>query len=148
MYVTGKLLYKKDDIIATAYCYCYCFTTRVLMWKERSVFSILYLLFIKKENFKTFEPSPVSSLYGLDIRRYYKKVVRIILYIKLRKIIIIKIINKWVTHVLALAWYHLDKCIRCGIETSNTSFYSCEHTKEEKMCTECYQEIHWHMSNR
>jgi hypothetical protein len=65
------------------------------------VFSILYLLFIKKENFKTFEPSAVSSIYGLDIRGYYKKVVRIILYIKLRKItitiitiIIIIIINE------------------------------------------------------
>ena len=41
----------------------------------------------------------------------------------------------------------MDKCAKCGIETSNTNYYSCEHTGNEIMCTECYQEIHWHLTN-
>jgi hypothetical protein len=32
-------------------------------------------------------------------------------------------------------------CNRCRLETNKT--YSCEHTNDKKMCTECYQEIHW-----
>ena len=32
-------------------------------------------------------------------------------------------------------------CSRCRIE--NTITYSCEHTNEKQMCTECYQYIHW-----
>jgi hypothetical protein len=41
----------------------------------------------------------------------------------------------------------LSKCIRCGIETPSAYYYCCEHTNEEEMCTECYQEIHWRLSN-
>jgi hypothetical protein len=39
---------------------------------------------------------------------------------------------------------HLTKWVRCGIETPSAYYYSCEYTNEEKMCTECHQEMQVH----
>lgn len=39
----------------------------------------------------------------------------------------------------------IDMCGRCGLETALA--YSCEHTKGKNLCKECYQELHWLMTN-
>jgi hypothetical protein len=36
-------------------------------------------------------------------------------------------------------------CYRCGADSNIT--YSCDHTQERQMCTECYQYIHWAINN-
>jgi hypothetical protein len=33
----------------------------------------------------------------------------------------------------------------CGADSDIT--YACDHTHERKMCTECYQFIHWAINN-
>ena len=35
----------------------------------------------------------------------------------------------------------MEICNKCG--ASINIFYACDHTNERKMCTECYQFIHW-----
>jgi len=39
----------------------------------------------------------------------------------------------------------MNKCARCHVETKET--YVCEHTSHRDMCTVCYQEIHWNLTN-
>jgi hypothetical protein len=36
-------------------------------------------------------------------------------------------------------------CDRCRIESEKT--YSCEHTNNTELCKECYQELHWELTN-
>lgn len=36
-------------------------------------------------------------------------------------------------------------CTRCDTATDMT--YSCVHTGDREMCRECYQEIHWLLTN-
>lgn len=40
----------------------------------------------------------------------------------------------------------MTKCTRCGIEVDKT--YSCVHTDDKETCVECYQEIHWLLTNQ
>jgi hypothetical protein len=40
----------------------------------------------------------------------------------------------------------LEACYRCRADTGIT--YACEHTQERKMCTECYEFIHWAINNK
>ncbi len=40
----------------------------------------------------------------------------------------------------------LEVCYRCRTDVGIT--YACEHTKERKMCTECYEFIHWTINNK
>jgi hypothetical protein len=40
----------------------------------------------------------------------------------------------------------LEVCYRCQADVGIT--YACEHTKERKMCTECYEFIHWAINNK
>ena len=35
----------------------------------------------------------------------------------------------------------MSRCSRCSAETVQT--YSCQHTSNEELCVNCYQEIHW-----
>jgi hypothetical protein len=37
------------------------------------------------------------------------------------------------------------KCSRCGADTDKT--YQCDHTDGKDACKECYQEIHWLLTN-
>lgn len=37
------------------------------------------------------------------------------------------------------------KCSRCGADTDKA--YQCDHTGGEDTCKECYQEIHWLLTN-
>ena len=39
----------------------------------------------------------------------------------------------------------MKKCSRCDIETDKV--YECDHTDNKEMCKECYQEIHWLLTN-
>jgi len=39
----------------------------------------------------------------------------------------------------------LKKCARCNIQTKVT--YSCDHTNNLDMCPECYQLVHWNLTN-
>jgi hypothetical protein len=39
----------------------------------------------------------------------------------------------------------LEVCYMCGADSDIT--YACDHTHERKMCTECYQFIHWAINN-
>ncbi len=37
------------------------------------------------------------------------------------------------------------RCSRCGADTEKV--YPCDHTEGNDMCKECYQEIHWLLTN-
>ena len=37
------------------------------------------------------------------------------------------------------------KCSRCTVDTDKV--YQCDHTEGKDTCKECYQEIHWLLTN-
>ena len=39
----------------------------------------------------------------------------------------------------------MNQCARCHVETEEA--YVCEHTNHRAMCTVCYQEIQWNLTN-
>lgn len=39
----------------------------------------------------------------------------------------------------------MKKCTRCNMYSKIT--YSCDHTNNLDMCPECYQEVHWKLTN-
>ena len=39
----------------------------------------------------------------------------------------------------------MNRCARCYVESKET--YVCDHTNHRAMCTVCYQEIHWNLTN-
>ena len=53
-------------------------------------------------------------------------------------------------NMIYLPWVYsiisLEVCYRCGADSDIT--YACDHTGERKMCTECYQFIHWALNKK
>ena len=37
-------------------------------------------------------------------------------------------------------------CARCELETPKA--YACEHTGNAELCKECYQQVHWDLTNK
>lgn len=47
----------------------------------------------------------------------------------------------WKDFNIVVKWIYMIKCSRCAADSVEP--YSCQHTNEMKLCSECYQEIHW-----